>query len=128
MACREIGRSLLPQALEQLLGRSIRFTLQPHHHLRPGSLERIRTRSPMARRLRPCAMRRAHLTLPPGVRETLQKAIEIGVAMWKQVNAFARGQCSKVVLDRPNLIEESERIECGENRSQPVFHRICDCI
>src|SRR5690606_27308943 len=41
----------------------------------------------------------------------LFRTIEIGVAMWKHVNAFARGESSQVVLDGANLIEQSERVE-----------------
>ena len=116
----------MSQPLEQFLGRSIGLTLQPRHNPRPGDLEGIRARSPVPRRLRPCAVRRADLAVSLGVRETLEEAIEIGITVWKHVDAFARCEPGEVMLDRSNLIEEPEWIERDEYGSQPIFHRFCD--
>ena len=117
---------LISQALEEFLGRSIGLTLQPRDNQRPRDLERILARSPVARRLRPSTVRRADLAVSPGVPETLEEAIEIGIAVWKHVDAVTCCQACEVMLYRSNLIEESEWIERDEYGSQPILHRFRD--
>ena len=117
---------LIAQAVEEFLGRAIGLTLQPRDNQRPRDLEGILARSPVARRLRPGTVRRADLAVSPGVPETLEEAIEIGIAVWQHVDTVACCQASEVMLYRSNLIEESEGIERDEYRSQPIFHRFRD--
>ena len=67
-------------------------------------------------------MRWAHLALPPGVRQTLEKLFEIRIAIWQRVDRLTRCQSGEVVLDRPNLIEEPERIEGATQRPESILY------
>ena len=56
------------------------------HHARPHGLEGILPRAPVPRRLWAGAMGRTDLAVSPRVRQTLQKAIEIRIAMREHVH------------------------------------------
>jgi hypothetical protein len=52
LAVRNAPGILMLQALEQLLGRSVRLSLEPVSHTRPQLLEGVLTRAPVSRTLR----------------------------------------------------------------------------
>ena len=89
-------------------------------------LKGIRARAPVARRLGSFAMRGADLAVSPRVRQTLQKAIEIRIAMREHVDALARGEPGEMMLNRSNFIEEPQRIQRAEDGAQPILHRVGD--
>jgi hypothetical protein len=122
----EVIGALTTEALEEFFGRSIGFGLKPGHHERPRRLERILASAPVPRRLGSCAMRGANFAVSPGVRQTLQKAIEIRIAVREHVDAFACCESGEMMLDCSNFIEKSQGVERAEYRSQPILHRFGD--
>jgi hypothetical protein len=58
------------------------------------------------------------------VRQTVEKALEIRIAMRRHVDAFTDDQPHEVMLDRWNFIEEPQRIQRAKNGAQPIFHRV----
>ena len=102
----ELTWALTPESLEEFLGRLIGFGLQPRHHARPRPFERICASAPVPRRLGSGAMRGADLAVSPGVRQTLQKTLEIGIAVREHVDVVARGEAGEMMLNRSNFIEE----------------------
>ncbi len=117
---------LTPESRKEFFGRLIGFRNKPRHHARPRCLEGILARAPVSRRLGSCAMRGADLAVSPGMCQTLQKKIEIGIAVREHVDPFAGGEPGEVVLDRSDFIEEPQRVERPEHGPQAVFHRLGD--
>ena len=118
--------AFLTKSREEFLGRPIWFGLEPGHHSRPRGLKWILPRAPVPRRLGSFAMRGANLAFSPCVRQTVQKAIEIRIAMREHVDAFTRGEPGEVMLDRSNFIEEPQRVQRSEKGPQAIFHRFCN--
>jgi hypothetical protein len=56
-------------------------------------------------------MRGTNLALSPRVRQTIEKALEIRIAMRQHVDAFTGGKPREVMLDRSNFIEHP--MNCG---------------
>ena len=56
-------------------------------------------------------MRRAYFALPPRRRQALEKSVEIRIAMRQRMDPLTHGETGQVLLDRPTLIEEPQRVE-----------------
>ena len=69
-------------------------------------------------------MRGAHFAVVPRRREALEELIELTVAMRSRVGHRTCGKTSELMLDRPDLIEEPERVERDGDRAQPLLHHV----
>ena len=126
LAVDERARLLSTQACEEFFGGAMGFGLEPSHNPRPLDGKGIRSRAPVARWLGSFAMRGAHLARSPRVRQTVEKTLEIRIAMRKHVDGFTGGEPGEVMLNRANFIEEPQRIQGAEDGAQPIFHRVSD--
>jgi hypothetical protein len=71
-------------------------------------------------------MRGPDFAVSPGMRQASHKEIEVRIAVRQRVDAFAGGESGKMMLDRSNFIEQPQRVERAEDRSQAVLHRVGD--
>lgn len=65
-------------------------------------------------------MRGPDLAVPPRMRQTLQKAIEVRIAVRQHVDVLAGREGGEMLLHGANLVEEAQRIERAEDRAQGV--------
>jgi hypothetical protein len=120
---RMVAGLLSTQSSEEILGRAIGFGLEPGHHAWPLGGKGIRSRAPVARRSRQpgaFAMRRADLARSPRVRQAIEKALEIRIAMREHMDGFTGGEAGEVMLHRSNFIEEPQGIQRTEDGAQPI--------
>lgn len=101
------------QTLEKLFRSAIRLRLEPCHDSRPRGLEGVCSRPPVAGGLLGSTMSRAHLASTPGHSQALQKDLEVGISMRERAGRVSSRKRGEVVLHRPNLVEEAERIQRG---------------
>ena len=114
------------KALKEFLGGSVGFGLEPRDDARPHRLERIGSRSPVALGLRSRSVRRPHLSVLPRGREAAQEAVEVGIAMWEDMQHLASRQPGEVLLDGANLVEEPQRVEGRKDGEQSLLHALVD--
>jgi len=120
---RALGASGL-KTLKQFLRGSAGFGLEPRNDARPHRFEGVRSRSPVALGLRSRSMRRSNLSVLPRGREAAQKPVEVGIAMWEDMQHLATCQPSEVLLDGANFVEKSQRVEGRENGEQSLLHAL----
>jgi hypothetical protein len=57
----------------------------------------------------------------------VKKLLQIGVSMREHMQTVASREPGQVVLHRPNLIQQPQRIERGQHGTQPLLHGTVDC-
>jgi len=99
------------QSRKEVLPDPIGLGLEPRAHTRPHGGEGVRACPPITRRPRRDAMSRADFAVLPRRRETGEESIKVAVVMRRQVRRVAGGEAGEMVLHRPNLLQEAQRIE-----------------
>ena len=85
---------------------AVRLGLEPRVHPRPGGLEGIGSRAPIARRSRREPMGRTDLALLPRRGQPCKKAVETARVARRQMSGVTGGQFREVVLHGADLFEE----------------------
>ena len=98
------------QPLEQLPRGAIRFHLQPSSKVWPNGLEGVFASPPISSWSRLRAMRGSNLAIPPRAREVLEKLVKVGITVGKHMQRLASSESCQMVLHRPDLGEEPERV------------------
>ena len=93
----------VPQTVEELLRRPMRFRLQPLDDTGPRLLEQVLPSAPVSRRSLVGLVRRPHLAGAPSERQAPQKAVEVGIALRHRMNRRARSQSGQMTLNRTDL-------------------------
>jgi hypothetical protein len=122
--CRRLGL----KALEERLGSRVRLLVEPLPDKRPDVLEWIHSGSPVPRSGRWLPVCRAHLTVAPGGRETVDELAQF-LAGLCGLSVFAAGlMASQVPLRLADAIQQRYRIQRRKDLAQLIFAFVRDPI
>ena len=111
LSVREDTWEFMLEACKEIAPDAIGFGLEPGAHTRPDTLERILARPPIARGARRETMGGADFAMLPRGGQTREESIEATFVARRQVCRLAGGEGGQVMLHRPNLLQEAERVE-----------------
>jgi hypothetical protein len=67
-------------------------------------------------------VRRPHLALVPRSAESLQKRIQVGVAVGNDMQDLSRSKARELVLGGADFIQEPQRVEARRDGAQALLH------